>query len=98
MTTPPAISSDTVYAACEDLLSAPLGDDVVVLHLGSGTYFGLNEVAAFVWTRLPARGADLVEAVTDAYDAAPERVRADLEALLQNLERERLIRVVTPSP
>ncbi len=97
MTTPPTISSDTVYAACDDLLAAPLGDDVVILHLGSGTYFGLNEVAAFVWSHLPARSADLVEAVTGAFDVDAERVSADLEALLRHLESERLIRAVDAS-
>ena len=49
-----------------------VGDETVILHLGSGTYFGLDAVGARIW-QLMGEGKSLDEicdVVLDEYDIA----------------------------
>ena len=80
-----------------DVVSRTVGDDMILLDLESGTYYTLNGVGAVVWSELE-RGA----AVDGALDAATAAVvaqfevedgtaRADVSALLDDLESHGLV-------
>jgi len=60
---------------------------MIVLHLESGVYYGLNPVAACVWRHLavPMGLAELVAAVEDEFETAENDARSDVEALLATL-------------
>jgi hypothetical protein len=67
--------------------------EAIVLELESGTYFGLDEVGARVW-RLIAEGTsrdDIVARLMTEYDVEEPRLRADLDGLLAELARRRLV-------
>lgn len=87
------IASDQVIVAIRDQTSVDLEDEVAILHLKSGVYFGLNEVGAFVWRRLqqPATVAALEAAVLAEYAVTPEQCAADVQALLADLLAHQLI-------
>lgn len=71
-----------------------VGEETVLLDLGSDRYFALNEVGAEVWAGLE-RGLDrgeILAALLAAFDAEEETVRGDLDALLAELLAEGLIR------
>jgi hypothetical protein len=77
----------------EHVMSRRLGDDCVMLDLASGTYFGLDPVGARFW-ELVNEGrsvSDACEALSREYDASPERIEADVAALVQELAAHGLV-------
>lgn len=70
-----------------------LGDETVILHLGSGTYFGLDSVGARIW-ELMAEGKSLVEIIDvmlDEYHVSREDLERDITALIKDLIAKDLI-------
>ena len=64
-----------------------VGDEIVVLHLGSGTYFGLDAVGARIW-QLMGEGKSLDEicdVVLDEYEVSREDIERDIVALTKDL-------------
>ena len=86
---------NAVIVAIPDQTSVDLEDEVAILHLKSGIYFGLNEVGAYLWRRLqqPASVAALEAAVLAEYAVTPEQCAADVQALLADLLAHQLIEV-----
>jgi len=74
-------------------LAKRLGDETVILHLGSGTYFGLDSVGARIW-HLMAEGkspAQICDIMLDEYDVSGEDVERDITALIKDLLAQDLI-------
>lgn len=70
-----------------DVLVQELAGEAVLLHLGRGYYFGLNEVGTAVWKKL-MNGVSVRQAyehLLDEFDVTPERLQQDVTALLQDL-------------
>lgn len=90
---------EAVITAVPDQTFVDLDDEVAILHLQRGIYFGLNEVGAFVWRRLqqPSSVAALEAAVLAEYDVSPAQCAADVQALLADLLAQQLI-AVRPAP
>jgi len=92
-------------AAGEPLVPSPgvrarrVGEETVLLDLGSERYFALDEVGAEIWSGLErGLGAEAILAeLVAAFDGEEERVSADLEALLAELLAEGLIRPADPA-
>ena len=70
-----------------DVMARQVGDETVILHLGSGNYYGLDPVGARVW-QLLAEGRTPAQACAQMlaeYEVAPAQLEADLRTLLQDL-------------
>jgi hypothetical protein len=69
----------------------------VLLHLQTGYYFTLNPSGVAVWKMIGAGArdaSDLVAGMGSSYPGIePARIRADIEALLAELNRESLVRI-----
>ena len=77
----------------KDVLFRDLGSEAVLLDLASGSYFGLDEVGTRIWQLITA-GETLAATVTTLaaeYDAAAERLQADLLALIDELVTSKLL-------
>jgi len=76
-----------------DQVSSELGEEVVILHLTSGQYYGLNGVGAVVWQKLqnPVSLTDLETHVLNEFDVKPEILHSDLQTLLQDLTKAGLV-------
>ena len=71
-----------------------VGDETVILHLGSGTYFGLDPVGSRIWELLdkPMNAMTLREGLLAEFAVAPEVLAKDMEAFLgQMLEHGILV-------
>jgi len=62
-------------------------DEIIILNLNSGTYFGLNDVGARVWEFLGRTASidELCNILLEEYDIAPDQLRSDVESLLEEL-------------
>jgi len=70
-----------------------VGDETVILHLGSGTYFGLDAVGARIW-QLMGEGKSLDEicdVVLDEYEVSREDLERDITSLIKDLLAQDLV-------
>jgi hypothetical protein len=77
----------TVVRASDACLSSSVGPDTVILHLDSGTYFGLDPVGTRIWELLqePRAVSEIAGAVSAEYEVEGPRCRRDLDRLLTEL-------------
>jgi hypothetical protein len=83
MTIPPQVMTRTV------------GDEVVVLDLATGTYFGLDPVGARMW-ELMAEGqtlGEICERMLQEYEVTREELERDTLRLAAELQEQGLIQV-----
>jgi len=82
--------------AADDTLSTTLDGESVILHTGSGKYFGFNHVGTDIWDLLeePHSVVEVTERIADGYDVTQERCRDDIDELVEELIEKELVRVV----
>jgi hypothetical protein len=79
--------------AAPDVVSRRVGEELVLLDLRRGTYFGLDEIGSRFWSLL-GEGGDLPSIATTIaaeYDASPLAIERDLHALVEALRAEGLV-------
>jgi len=64
-----------------------LGDDAVIFESTSGQYFGLNEVASYIWKNLsvPLGIKELKALVTKEFEVTDEVAEVDIENLVDEM-------------
>jgi hypothetical protein len=77
----------------DQAIANAVADETVILHLGNGTYYGLDPIGAKLWEALEAgeRPAAICAGLLETYDVAPDRLEADLRELLGDLAANNLI-------
>lgn len=83
----------------EDVLTAHLAGEAVLLHLGTKRYYRLNETGATIWRELEASsGRDrIVSALCERFDVPREDADAAVAALLATLEAQGLLEREEPA-
>lgn len=96
----PTISVSSIVTAVREQLSADLGGESVILALGSGQYYSLNEVGSRIWQLLqePTRVSDVRDAILQEYEVDPEECKSDLLMVLEELAAEGMIEIDEPDP
>lgn len=91
--------TDSVVVA-EQQVSAPLGDETIILHMDDGVYYGLDPVGTRIWDLLqrPRVVSEIRDRIVEEYDVEPERCEEDLIDLLQQLTDRRLVRITGAVP
>jgi len=86
-------SKDVVVKAAQNQVSCTVGGEAVILHLKQGTYYGLNEIGAIIWTNLqkPKTIGELEELMLADFDVSKEEAERDLQQLLEQMEASGLI-------
>jgi len=89
------VSLASTVAAKKEQVSCDLGDEVVILSLQRGVYYGLDPVGAHIWKLLetPRRVSELRDEILAEYEVEPERCETDLLNLLNRLSEEELVEV-----
>ncbi len=82
-------------AAVKDQVSCALAGDTVILHLGSGTYYGLNGVGTAIWNLIqePRTIEDIRHRLLQQYETNADECERDLLNLLDELGKARLIEI-----
>ena len=77
------------------VMARQVGDETVILDLGSGTYFGLDPVGARIW-QLIGEGktlGEICDTMLDEYDVAREALERDVVELADKLLEQKLISI-----
>ncbi len=76
------------------VMARAVGEELVILNLESGTYFGLDTVGARIW-QLIGEGkllSEVCEVAVSEYEVTRAVFEHDLQALLASLETQGLIK------
>jgi hypothetical protein len=89
------MKSQIVVTLSKDVLCEQLNDEVVLLDMSSGLYFGLTPVASKFWMALESGHTfeEAKQALLAEFRVSEERLSQDLEALVDVLEAKHLVGV-----
>ena len=78
-----------------DQIACDMGGEVVILDLKSGTYYGLDAVAARIWTLIeePASVVAIKDAIVAHYEVDPATCERDIRMFLRQMQEAGLIEV-----
>jgi len=98
MSKPLALNS--IVKASKDHVDGAMDQEMVLLNMKDGMYYGLNTAATFIWEQLqkPIAVASIRNALVKTYAVDPARCEADLLALLRELKTVNLIEIVEHEP
>lgn len=90
-----AIPDSATVVATSDLLASEFGDEVVLLSLRDGMYYGLEDVGTRVWSLLqtPTTLGAIRDALVAEYRVEPVRCERDLRALLGEMASRGLVEI-----
>jgi hypothetical protein len=76
-----------------DQVSCDIGGETAILNLGSGIYYGLDDIGSRIWDLIqkPKTIADLETILLEEYDVESDRIASDLRELCEKLAAARLI-------
>jgi hypothetical protein len=88
-------AKNKTVAAVKDLVSCVLDGDTVILHLGSGTYYGLNAVGSTIWNLIQERRtiAEIHDRLLQQYEADAGECERDLLHVLDDLGKAGLVEI-----
>lgn len=71
----------------EGLMFTPLGDELVIMHIQSGNYIGLNKTGALIWNMMehPVRVISIVACLMESFDVLEEDCYLDTQNYLQQM-------------
>ena len=91
---PVTLASQVVRS--EDFITSTIDNDLVMMSLEKGTYYGLDAVGSHVWDQLaqPVTVQTLCHQLTEMFDVDLEQCQQDVLAFLTELQKENMIHVV----
>ena len=89
------IADDATPVVADQMLSADLDGEVVMINLNKGVYYGLEGVGSRVWELVQERRTlrEMREEILTEYDVEPRRLEQDLQAVLGKMVDQGLIDV-----
>jgi len=89
------LSGSTIVTVNKDYVYCNVEDEMVLLGMEDGIYYGLNPVGAFVWEQItePKTIDEVRDAILAEYDVETGECEQDLMELLQELAEKGLIHV-----
>ena len=78
-----------------DVLVREVDDESVFLNLATDSYFGLDAVGTDMWRALTTTGSvqEAYEALLAEYEVDPDKLRQDLQALIEKLVAHGLLEI-----
>jgi Coenzyme PQQ synthesis protein D (PqqD) len=89
------MNMDSEFVIPPQVRAHMVGEELVLLHLESGTYFGLDPVGARVWqfVRAGKSLSQACDAMVEEYDVSREVLEQDVLALACDLVDKKLVSV-----
>lgn len=93
------LSLTTLVRQNPDQVAAEADGEVLMMHIESGTYYGLNDVGSFIWKQLtkPRTIQDVCEAIQSEFEVDANRCAEDAMTFLQSMVEDGLVDVIDAS-
>lgn len=87
------MSSDKKFIRNPDIIDSPIDDEVVMMDVDKGAYFGLDSVGSQIWEELaePHSLDALAEKLTQTYEVSVEQCKQDIAPLLEQMVESNLL-------
>ncbi len=87
------ITPETVIRRSDSILASNLENEVVMMDVESGSYYGLEEPASRIWDLLaePKSVSDLVVALQSEYDITPEQCQHEVISFVEELKKRKVV-------
>lgn len=87
------IGDATRISRSTSLLVAPVNDEIVMMDLQHGLYYGLDDIGADIWARIetPIAFAALIDGLVVDYDAERGRIEGDVRKLISIMARHKVV-------
>ena len=87
------LSLTTTIKITKEAVHCSVEEEVVILSLNNGVYYGLNPVGAFIWNLIqkPKTLEEVRNAIIKEYDVDEEECMEDLNELIGELLKKNLI-------
>ena len=95
-----SLSPISIVTVSKDHVDGAMDQEMVLLNIKDGMYYGLNTVATFIWEQMqqPIAADRIRDALVKTYAVDSARCEADLLALLRELETVNLIEIIEHEP
>lgn len=89
------MNSTAVLVAAPDQVSCDIGNQVAILNLNNGIYYGLDSVGSRIWelVQTPRPMSEIETTLVAEYDVEPERLKPDLRNWCKELVDVGLIEI-----
>jgi len=93
MVVPKPLGPDSVVRVSSSQVYSRLGDEVAILELDQGVYYGLNDTGSFLWNLMqkPVRVNEMRAALVEEFDVDADTAEKDLLRVLADLRDAGLI-------
>jgi hypothetical protein len=92
---PVDIADATIISRSPSVLTAEVEDEIVMMSIEKGLYFGLDDIGSDIWRRIepPCSFADLIRRLVADYDAESATIAADVGLLLSRMAAQDVVRL-----
>lgn len=90
------MSTYPTYIQNAEIIQSKIGDEVVMLDMASGFYFGLNSVASVIWQKME-EGISfeaLINQLMEEFQVERDLCEKDTRELIDQLLEKNIIRIV----
>lgn len=89
------MKADAVVKVADEIVATEVDEELVILNLRDGTYYGLNRTGRRVWelARKPRRVEEIVRHIAREFGVAEEQAREDVLELIEKLQAYGLVKV-----
>lgn len=87
------IKDSTKLVQNADIIDSQIDDEVVMMDVEKGAYFGMNPVGSVIWENLasPQTIDELVTKLTDEYDISIKDCKAEVLPFVEQLSKINLL-------
>ena len=87
------LTEKTMLKANPEIIYSPIDDEVVMMNIDSGAYFGLDNIASVIWHKMdaPISYANVIESLLDEYDVDVATCKSEVSALIDKMIEEELV-------
>ena len=93
------LNLDSIVQRNREVMAAEAGQDLVMVSIENGLYYGVSDIAREVWVAIehPKRISDLITDLLATYNVDRARCEAETLSFLEDLLSERLLQVKNES-
>lgn len=87
------LNSNTLIARNKGILANRVGDEVVMMDMEKGKYFGVNKTGSYIWQLLeqPATLGELCERLVADFGISTEQCTTEVKAFVEQMQKEEII-------
>ena len=94
------LTPESIVRQHPEQVAAELEGEVLMMNINTGNYYGLNEVASFIWRQLarPLPVHMVCDAVQGEFDVPPDTCEADALSFLEGMLKDGMLQLVESWP